>query len=92
MMNGFTFLWNNKDYFVVTEKKNKTDALVTEIARACGFPIYAKHDLSFRLQKATCEIKTLSNGRQMYEISGENFGGGGSFTDDGKTVIINLSK
>ena len=94
IMNGFTFFWNGKDYFVVTEKKNKTDALIAEIVEACNFPTYAKNDLRYRIQKAIYEIKTLSNGRQMYEISGEDFGGcgHGAFVNDGKTVIVNLSK
>lgn len=42
------------------------------------------------IRKAECEIRTLSNGKQYYEISGDNFGGYGTFVDDGKTIVIKL--
>ena len=47
-------------------------------------------EILWNLQKAECEIRTLSNGNQYYEIHGDGFGGRGSFVYDGMTVIINI--
>ena len=91
-MKGFTFQLGNKDVFIETTLKNKTEGLAKKILLKMGLPENpdTRRELLYWLQKATCEIKTLSSGRQFYEIAGENFGGRGSFADDGKTVIIRL--
>ena len=91
-MMGFTFQLGNKDVFVETSRKNKTEGLATKILLKMGLPENpdTRRELLYWLQKATCEIKTLSSGRQFYEIAGENFGGRGSFVDDGKTIVIRL--
>ena len=96
-MKGFTFLYGKKDIFVQTELKNKTNNLAEKIIRGmvnAGYdipdnPIIRKEILYF-LQRAECDIHTLSNGNQYYEIHGENFGGRGSFINDGLTIIIKL--
>ena len=91
-MKGFTFVLGNKDIFVETEKKNKTEKLASEILRKLLLPDNpdTRKELLYWLQKAECEVRTLSNGKQYYEIYGDHFGGRGSFIDDGKTVIIKL--
>lgn len=96
-MKGFTFPYGHKDVFVETERKNKTEGFASEILRAMvniGIDIPdnpdVRRELLNYLRKAECEIHTLSNGKQYYEIHGDNFGGRGSFVDDGKTIIIKL--
>ena len=94
-MKGFTLFTHGKDYFFETESKNKTKSLAKKIIRSLNetgdFDIPDNESgidaILWNIRKAECEIRTLSNGRQMYEIFGNGFGGYGSFTDDGNTVI-----
>ena len=96
-MKGFTMYLKGKDFFFVTNRQNKTTTLAKEIIRSLvniGYDIPDHPDVIkevlYYIQKANCEIRTLSNGKQYYEISGDGFAGKGSFVDDGNTVIINL--
>lgn len=96
-MKGFTFTLGHKDIFVETELKNKTESFASKIFRKLvnlGYDIpdnpNTRKDLLYWIQPAECEIRTLSNGNQYYNIHGKNFGGKGSFVDDGNTVIIKL--
>lgn len=97
-MKGFTMQLGKKDVFIETSRKNKTENLASEIIRKLNGKIgrdvpdnpNARKEVLYYLQKAECEIKTLSNGKQYYEICGNNFGGKGSFVDDGMTIIIHL--
>ena len=91
-MKGFTFVLKGKDIFVETSLVNKTESLASKILTKMLLPDNpnTRKELLYWLQKAECEIKTLSNGKQMYDIHGKNFGGKGSFVDDGKTVIVKL--
>lgn len=89
-MTGYTFPLGNKDVFVVTEAKRKTRTLARQILRKMMLPDGRADELLYWLQKAECDIKTLSNGKQYYEIHGDGFGGKGSFVDDGNTIIITL--
>lgn len=96
-MKGFTFPLGKRDVFVETKLVNKTQSLASKILRKLidyGYDIPdnpdTRSELIYYLQKAECEIKTLGNGRQHYEISGENFGGKGSYLDDGLTLVIKL--
>jgi hypothetical protein len=91
-MKGFTFMLKGKDVFVETSLVNKTESLASKILTKMLLPDNpdTRKELLYWLQKAECEIKTLSNGKQMYDIHGKNFGGKGSFVDDGKTVIVKL--
>lgn len=93
-MKGFTFMLGRKDVFVVTERKNKTAQLASEILRKLELPDNpsTQKEVLYWLQKAECEIKTLGNGRQYYEIHGDGFAGKGSFVDDGNTLIVKLNK
>ena len=97
-MKGFTLTARGKDYFFVTDYKNKTKSLAKKIIRYLNgtgefdIPDNASgiDEILWNLQRAECEIRTLSNGNQYYEIHGDGFGGRGSFVDDGMTVIINI--
>lgn len=92
MKTGFTFQLGNKDVFIITKRQRKTETLASAILRKLEKPDNPsiRKQLLDCLRKATLEMKTLSNGNQYYEISGDGFGGRGSFINDGKTVIINL--
>ena len=97
-MKGFTLFLKRKDYFFVTDYKNKTKKLAKKVIYSLNgtgdfdIPDNAAgiDEILYNLQKAECEIRTLSNGKQMYDIHGDGFGGRGSFVDDGMTVIINI--
>ena len=94
-MKGFTLTAKGKDYFFATDLKNKTKSLAKKIIRSLNgtgdfdIPDNASgiDEILWNLQKAECEIRTLSNGNQYYDIHGDGFGGRGSFVDDGKTII-----
>lgn len=92
IMNGFTFMLKGKDVFVKTDLKNKTEGLAKKILLKMGLPENpdTRKELLYWLQKATCEIRTMSSGRKYYEIAGNGFGGKGSFVDDGNTIIVEL--
>lgn len=96
MKNGYTFFMirngKQQDIFVETDAKRKTKKLAQKVARALLLPDNPGtiHELIYFMQRATCEEKTLPDGRRYYEISGDGFGGRGSFVDDDKTVIITL--
>ena len=97
-MKGFTLYAKGKDVFIETSYSRKTKELVKKIIKAMNGT--GKFDIPdntagidavmYNLLKAECEILILSNGRQYYEIHGDGFGGRGSFTDDGSTIIIKL--
>ena len=97
-MKGFTLTARGKDYFFVTDYKNKTKSLAKKVISSLNgtgesdIPDNAAgiDEILWNLQKAECEIRTLSNGNQYYEIHGDGFGGRGSFVYDGMTVIINI--
>ena len=92
MLSGFTFTMSDKDIFIKTALKNKTEGLARKILHKLEMPEslnYIKFVL-YVLQKATCELKVTSTGREYYEISGKNFGGRGSFVDDGNTIILEI--
>lgn len=93
IMNGFHFFLNSKDYFVETSRIKKTKTLARKI-----LPLIGAKDtegnaeyLLYLMRKATCEIrKSAYSDRYYYEISGEGFGGCGSWVDDGETIILVL--
>lgn len=90
MKHGFTLYACGKDYFFVTHKVRKTRALARQICKAMLIPDDPSvvHDVLRYMKKASLEIK--GNKHPYYEISGDGFGGKGSFCDDGKTVVIEL--
>lgn len=92
MMTGYTFKLGQKDVFVETDAKYKTKRLAEKILLALYLPVNPGtiSEVLWYLKKATCEIRQLLNGRQYYEITGDNFGGYGSFVDDGNTIVIKL--
>lgn len=90
-MNGFYFMLGCKDCFIVTERKNKTVGLAKEICEKMGFPASQNNvkELLYRLQKATYQLITYSNGRKCHDITGSGFSYG-NFVDENKTTIIIL--
>ena len=90
---GFYFKLGGKDVFVETRKIRKTERLAGKILRAMSLPDNpdTRKELLYWLRPATCEVRTLKNGRAYWEIAGSNFGGCGSFLDDGMTIILNLT-
>lgn len=96
IMNGFTFYLHGKDYFVETSQINKTKKLVEKILQLVGVNITSRNIecILLKMRKATCKICTCKNTdrkeNRYYEISGENFGGLGSWLDDGETIILKL--
>lgn len=98
MKTGFYVVIAKKDIFIETSRKNKTDKLCSDIFRKLvnfGFSIpdnpATRHELKYFMQPATLEIKTCSHG-DYYNISGENFGGCGSFINDGQTIVFSLDE
>lgn len=91
--NGFYFWIGCKDVFVVTDRKNKTTRLAQQICEKMGYPASQNNisELLYRLSKATYQIKTLTNGRSYYDISGDSFSCG-NFVDENNTIIIDLNK
>lgn len=91
-MNGFTFFLHGKDYFVESSRVKKTRKLAENILPKINAPITDGNIdyLLYAMRKAKCEIKSLSDGRKFYDIHGDNFGGCGSFVDDGLTIILRM--
>lgn len=91
-MQGFTFFLRGKDYFVETSQVNKTANLAKKVLPLIGCSITDGNikAILYRMERAKCEILTCQNNRQYYEISGEGFGGRGSWVDDGETVILKI--
>ena len=96
MMYGFHFYLRGKDYFVETSQVKKTAKLAEKILPmiSCGVTEGNIQALLYKMNKATCEIRTYPNvdrkEKRCYEIAGENFGGCGSWLDDGETIILKL--
>lgn len=95
MMQGFTFFFKNKDYFIETKRTNKTKNLAAEILPLIGCSATEGNikALLFKLEKANCEIKianTDKKEKRYYEISGEGFGGRGGWINDGSTILLKI--
>lgn len=95
-MQGFTFFLRGKDYFVETPQVKKTANLAKKVLPLIGCSITDGNikAILYRMARAKCEIHTCQNAtrecKQYYEISGEGFGGRGSWLDDGETVILKV--
>ncbi len=99
-MDGFTFYLNGKDYFIETSQVRKTTNLAEKILPLVGLSSnedFKDENIKWLLSnmlKATCKIITCKNTQRKenryYEISGENFGGKGSWLDDGETIVLQI--
>lgn len=93
-MKGFLIYAGGIDIFIESDKTRRTKSLAKEIIRKLNgtgrfdIPDNASgiDAVLWNLKKATCEIKQLSNGKQMYSISGDGFSTCGILGD--KTSII----
>lgn len=88
-MKGFTFPYGRKDVFVMTDRRNKTKALASEILRKMQLPDNpdTQAEILYYLRKADCEKKTLSNGTEWISIKGDNFS---AFMPLDDAIIIKL--
>lgn len=89
---GFTFMLGNKDVFVATPRKNRTNALAKKILRELQLPENPDtiREILYYLVPAECEIRSAGNRGSYYSIHGRGFGGRGSFCNDGNTIIISV--
>ena len=81
---------STKEYFFVTERKNKTAGLASAVLAALQLPDVARlqAEIIYYLRPACCRVKKAGK-KYYFDISGDNFGGYGSDDiNDGKTVII----
>lgn len=93
-MKGFAIFAGGIDIFVESGKVRKTQNLAKEIIRKLnGTGIFNIPDnasgidaVLHYLRKASCEIKTLADGRQIFTISGDGFNIVGIVGD--KTTLI----
>ena len=87
--NGFYLMVKGKDCFIVTSYKVKTKTFLRKVAQKLKLPDAPSvlDELRYRMRPATLEIKTIA-GREMNEISGDDFGGFGHFVDEDKDIII----
>ena len=92
MKKGFFFTMGQKDVFVITDAKRKTEKLLKQICRKLLIPdnAAALDALNYYLRPATLQQKTTGTGRAYNEISGENFSGYGHFLDENRDIIIEL--
>ena len=91
-VNGYTFYFNHKDYFVITNRAKKTIKLFLDVLKQIGLPCTTNNAryLMEKSQKAICTLIMLPDGVLYYDIRGNDFGGLGSFYDDGNTVILSV--
>lgn len=93
-MNGFTFYLRQKDYFVVTDRKNKTTALAEKVLSFIGCSVTPGNtaEILRRMRRATCDLCfyewTDRLEKHFYDIHGDGFSGFGSWVDDGKTILL----
>ena len=96
MKTGFYMMFNGKDYFMVSDKKNITDDIACRFIDKIEVDLNKKifkspENINFfktRISKAVCEVKKIKSGRKYYDIHGKDFGGFGTWEDDGMTVIF----
>lgn len=89
---GWFFVCRRRDTFIITDRKAKTKSFLSKICRELSLPDNESvHDsLRWNLRKGTIRIVQLSNGRQYYEMSGDNWGGCGNFLDTKKDIVIEI--
>ena len=90
---GFTAFILNRDVFIITDQVNKSQTLCKTILNKLEIFITQNNvdELYRRLRRANIQLKKTTDNREYYEIYGENFGGGGDFLDEHKTIVISLN-
>lgn len=92
-LNGFYLNIGRKEYFITTNRTNKTQSLASAILRKLLLPDNpdTRAEVLYWITKASCEIKTTKTGLSYFNIFGDNFAGYGSDDiNDGNTVIIEI--
>lgn len=100
MKTGFYFRLGKKEVFVVTNRKNVTEKLLSTILRKLLLPDNPdiRRELRYYIVPANLEIKHCPANAEMnvkehdyYNIWGKNFSGYGSEdVNDGNTIIVEL--
>ena len=81
-----------REVFIETNYKSKTQVLAAKIIQKLGGEDTPENRkwLLYNMDKAICKVVQTSDGKKYYDISGKNWGGRGSWIDDGRTVIVKL--
>lgn len=91
---GFTFWVAQKDVFIITDRTNKTTKLCKAILEKLELDTSPENidEVYYRLHRGTIQLKKLPNGKEHYDIYGDNFGGNGYFVDEHRTIVISLDE
>lgn len=75
MKTGITFWVGQKDYFVITDQKNRTIPFAIRVLKNLGIPPTNQNakELVRRMQKATLEKRETGSGKLFYTIHGDGF-------------------
>ena len=96
MKNGYLLTLGSVDFFICTNAEYKTKRLIIDFLNTIQNHLNIYQEITQnhieyyknKIHKATIEIKSISNGRKYYDISGSDFGGVGDFIDLNKTVLF----
>lgn len=89
---GF-YMWLGKDFFFVSERKVRGEALANDILDTLRIPRSegARRVVLSRTQKASLEISEAPKGTKWYDISNKWFTCSHK-VDEGKTIVLKLFK
>ena len=76
MKTGITFWIGQKDYFVITDQKNRTIPFAIRVLAAIKKPPTNQNakELLSRMKRVTLEEVEIKNRGKWYKIHGDNFG------------------
>ncbi len=91
MKTGITFYIGQKDYFVITDQKNRTIPFAIRVCKNLGIaPTNANaKELVRRMQRAELEKHESENWGPWYSINGDGFGYSGLKEDDVVIMALN---
>lgn len=81
----------NRDIFVITDYVHRSKQQCKVILEKLEMKISENNidEIYRRIKRANIQLKKI-NGREFYDIYGEDFGGFGDFVDENKTIVISL--
>ena len=91
-MEGFYLMIGQREIFIESTYKNKTQSLAAKIIQKLGGEDTPENRkwLLYNMDREICKVGQTSDGKKYYDISGKNWGGRGSWIDDGRTIIVKL--
>ena len=91
-MEGFYLMIGQREIFIESTYKNKTQSLAAKIIQKLGGEDTPENRkwLLYNMDRAICKVGQTSDGKKYYDISGKKWGGRGSWSDDGRTIIVKL--